>query len=261
MTAETTSFNDLFEPPTEPVESPQVDAPAKRGARRPAERSVRPDELAIGAYPIAHLLPPEVIAQGKVKTTRVLMSVVVVAVLLLGAAAVGGAYALRLSAQNQLQSVQDRNASVLAQEAKYAPARTAQNKVKLAQAAQRVGAATEVDWNAMFGKINAALPAGVTITDISGQTGNPMGAVTQDSTPLAVGRGAIVMVTVSAPDAQSVAAAADAFQKIAGVDGVGVGAVTQGTSQGAATASTAAAWSAPITISLSQAAFSGRFAQ
>lgn len=225
-------------------------------------------DLGLGAYPIAHLLPPEVVAHGKVRTTRNLMIVLVVVVLLLAVAATGGSYVYAQRAQQQLVAVQGQTSGVLAQESKYAIVRVDQNKVKLAQAAQRVGAAGEVDWDAYFAKVEALLPAGVAVTDISGQTASATAAVTQDSAPLSAGRAAIVTVTVTAPSVTTLANTTDAFRTLPGYAGAVIGALSQstasasgsGTSGSARPSAGASSWTTTITISLTQAAFSGRFA-
>jgi hypothetical protein len=231
--------------------------PAKQASAKPA------DDLRLSDYPIAHLLPPEVVAQGKVRTTRAIVIYVLIAVLILSVAAIAGSYLFAQRAQQSLQDVQSQNASVLAQEAKYAPARTALNKVKLAQSAQKVGAASEIDWNAYIAKVRAVLPAGVTITQFSGETSTPATVVTQDSAPLSQGRGAVITLTISAPDQIAIANTLDTLQKLPGYAGAFPGAITQAMGSSATPPTTGAssgAWSAPITLSLNDAAFANRFA-
>jgi len=264
--------------PTAGPEAP-AEADGKRGSRGKrgggigltSRSTPRTEELAIAAYPIAHLLPPEVVASGKVRTTRNLMCLLVVAVLVLAGAGVVGAHMYAQNAQSQLDAVQGQTGSVLAQETKYAPVRTDQGKVKLAQAAQHVGAAGEIDWTPYFAKVEALLPTGVTISDISGQTASATTAVTQDTAPLSAGRAAVVTLTVTAPDATTIANAADALQKLPGFAGDVIGALTESSGSGASAGSSSTGsapatpagptgWSSTITISLTQAAFSGRFA-
>jgi len=281
MTTSDTPIAELFGSPAERPEH-ESDAPAAqpakgRGSRTArAARASRParekraakapavDEIRLGDYPVARLLPPEIVEQGRVRTTRSIVIYLIIGVAVLAAAAVGGAYLVAQDAQRQLAAVQAQNASVLAQEAKYAPARTADSKVKLAQAAQRVGAAGEIDWTAYFGKIQAVLPQGVTITQISGETSTPAAPVTQDSAPLAQGRAAVVTVTVSAPDQASIANTLDRLQSLPGYAGAFPGAMTQGADASGSAASSPAPsaqpWSVPITLSLNADAFANRFA-
>ncbi|MFC4242433.1 hypothetical protein ACFOYW_03530 [Gryllotalpicola reticulitermitis] len=290
------SFGEILSPGTAPTAPaadgatpsvPPADEPTQRRSRGSSRRAARPDpqaapavDLQLSAYPVARLLPPEVIANGKVRTTRTLMMVLVALVLLLALTASYGARVIAHGAQNELTGVEGQNSSVLAQESKYAPVRVQQSKVQLAKAAQQVGAASEIDWTDYFAKVYALLPAGVTVTDISGQTASPTTAVTQDSAPLAAGRAAIVTLTVTAPNATAIANATDAFQKLPGYADAVIGAMTQGggspgggaTTSGSATSgsapggsaagarsATSSSWSASITISLTQAAFSGRY--
>jgi hypothetical protein len=236
----------------------QAPAPASRRRRRvdtPATASlpaITAGELPLAAYPVARLLPPEVVASGRARTTRALMCYLVALVLLLAVAATYFAHAHAMHEQQQLTAIEGQTSSVLAQEAKFSSVRAAQNRLKLAKAAQRVGAGSAIDWDAYFAKVEALLPPGTTMTDFSGQTASPIAAVPQDSAPLATGRAAIVTVTIAAPSATAIADATDAFAGLPGYARADIGAMTQGTG-GAASPG----WSAPVTISLTQAAFSG----
>lgn len=250
---------------TKASKPPKPPKPPKntRSSSAQQPRKAPADDLRLSDYPIAHLLPPEVVAQGKVRTTRAVVIYILIAVLVLSVAAIAGSYLYAQRSQQALEGVQSQNASVLAQEAKYAPARTALNKVKLAQAAQKVGAASEIDWTAYVGKIQAVLPAGVAITEFSGETSTPATAVAQDSAPLSQGRGAVITLTVSAPDQLAIANTLDALEKLPGYAGAFPGAITQKTDSSATPSTTGpstGAWSAPITLSLNSAAFANRFA-
>jgi len=212
---------------------------------------VRADELVVAGVPIARLLPPEVIASGKARATRDLMVLVIIAALVLAVAATGGSYLFAQRAQAQLDVVDAQNASVAAQESKYAPVRTVQAHVKLAQAAQHVGAASEIDWNRYFGEVAAAMPPRVVITGITGETASPTTAVSQESAPLSSSRAATVVVTIAAPTADSVADTLDALQQLPGYTGAMPASITQGASTGTSPGS----WTTTITVSLTAGAF------
>jgi hypothetical protein len=209
-------------------------------------------ELPLAAYPVARLIPPEVVASGRVRTTRILVCYLVALVLLLAVAASFVAHLHATHEQQQLTALEAQTNSVLAKEGSFSPVRADQRKLALAKAARRVGSASAIDWDAYLAKVEAVLPAGVAITDFSGQTASPIAAVPQDSVPLASGRAAIVTVTVTAPSATAIANATDAFGALPGYADAQIGAMTQGAAGAGATS-----WNAPITISLTGGAFSG----
>ncbi|AYG03003.1 PilN domain-containing protein [Gryllotalpicola protaetiae] len=281
------STSELPSPLTElltPLVETGIEEPAKRGARKrraasqtdaaggsatapkgaKAPKQPRADELVVGGTPVARLLPPEVLEKGKARTTRNLMMLVILGVLVIAGVATAGAYLLAQRGQADLSELQSQNASVLAQESKYAPVRTVQSQVKLAQAAQHVGAASEIDWSAYFAKIQAVLPANVSITALSGETASPTTAVGQDSAPLSPSRSATVTMTITAPDELTIADTLDALQQLPGYAAAFPGSLTQSAGDSASTtpasgAAAPAAWTTTITLSLSDGAFADRF--
>ncbi|WP_022882700.1 hypothetical protein [Gryllotalpicola ginsengisoli] len=257
--------------PEAPERKPRAPKPAKpaKGPRLTLTRAARADDLVIGGTPRAFLLPPEVAAVGKARQARNLVLLVLVAVVLLAGGATAGTYVLAQRAQSELAEVQSENASVVAQQARYASVRSVQSQVALAQSAQRVGAATEIDWKAYFAKIDGVLPSGVQVTAISGETASPTASVSQDAAPLSPSRAATVTLTVSASSETAIADALDAMQKLPGYADAVAGAITSGSAGAAAgtqatgdasTATASGSWTTTITLSLTDQAFSGRFA-
>lgn len=285
------STSELPSPLTElltPLVEPGTEETGKRGARKRRDtgradaadesggapkalkapkspKQPRADELVIGGPPVARLLPPEVLEKGKARTTRNLMVLVILGVLVIAGVATAGAYLLAQRGQAELADLQSQNSAVLAQESQYAPVRTVQNQVKLAQAAQRVGASSEIDWSAYFAKIQGVLPANVTITALSGETASPTTAVGQDSAPLSPSRAATVTMTITAPDELTIADTLDALQALPGYAAAIPGSLTQGTADASASTdgsgpAASAPWTTTITLSLSDGAFADRFA-
>lgn len=222
-------------------------APASRRQRRTGS-----DELPLAAYPVARLLPPEVLASGRVRTTRNLMCYLVALVLLLTIAATYFAHVYAQHEQQHLTALEGQTGAVLAQEGKYASVRTDQAELKLGAAAEHVGAGGSIDWQPYFAQVEARLPAGTVVDDISGQTASPIAAVDQDTGALAKSRAAIVTVTVTEPSSTAIANTADAFRSLPGFSTASIGPITE-TGGGAGAP---AGWSAVITVSLTPAASS-----
>ncbi|GAA4177726.1 hypothetical protein [Gryllotalpicola koreensis] len=266
-------LTELLAPPIETLTEQKSKRHGRRGGERsdaatgspraskPAKQS-RADDLVLGGAPIARLLPPEVVEAGKARATRNLMVLIILGVLVLAGVATGAAYLLAQRSQAELEAIQTQNTTVLAQQAQYAPVRSVQNQVKLAQAAQRVGAASEIDWSAYFAKVQGVMPAGVSITAISGETASPTAAIAQDSAPLSPSRAATVTLAIDAPNELTIADALDALQKLPGYTAAVPGSITQGASAaGSADTPGGSAWSTTIVVSLNDGAFANRFDQ
>ena len=119
--------------------------------------------LQLGGEPRANLLPPEVLERVKAAKTRRLLAVLVV----LSVVVAGGGYSLAaLNAaviEAQVTSAQQKTASLLAEQQKYAPAVTASSQVAMAQTTEQTGAATEVQWATFYDSLSKLLDPGVTI--------------------------------------------------------------------------------------------------
>lgn len=157
----------------------------------------RQETLVIGGEPRVDLLPLEVRKERKAKVMRRrlgLAAVGVLAIVLVGSAA---ATALSMQAQTRLSDEQARTADLLAEQSKYIEVRDVQDQVTLVQAAQQVGASTEIDWKKYLESVQATLPAGVTIDSVSIDSASPMAIYDQPTTPLQGARVATVSFTAT----------------------------------------------------------------
>lgn len=223
------------------------------GDKRPDDRSwrrPRSGELVIGGEPRVDLLPPEVVVAARERRARrgVLWLVLIVVVIAAAATVLG--YLYHQQKQDALSQLQSQNAEVVAQQGKYASARTVLNQVDQASTAQYLGTSTEVNWKSYFTQITGMLPAGASVTALNAQTGTLSGPIASNSAALIGPYVASIAVTVSAPDQNSVAQLLDSLATLPGFVSAAPGAIAQ---QGSGIQTT-------VTVYLSDAAYSGRFA-
>jgi hypothetical protein len=164
------------------------------------------EELVVGRRPRADLMPPEIIAAHRAKTTRRRMLFGLLGVIVVVVLATGGATALNVSSQLALLSAEARTAELLAEQAKYAEVRRVQDEIRLIEAGQKVGASTEIDWKAFLDDVESKLPADVAVTAVSVESSSPLLEFTQSDVPLQGVRVATVgftAVSTTLPDVTS----------------------------------------------------------
>ncbi|WP_223691859.1 hypothetical protein [Leifsonia poae] len=209
-------------------------------------------DLAVGAEPRVDLLPPEVRAQRKSRSQHRMLGVGVLGVLVLTFAGVGGASALSLTAQSDLALSQTETGSLLAQQQKFIEVRKVQEEVKLVQAAQEVGASTEIDWRDYLLKVQATLPAEVVLQTINIDSSSPLTAYTQPTVPLQGARVATLSFTAQSPTLPQVPSWLDSLASLPGFVDATPGSVTldDQTHQ----------YTVNIVMHINEAAYSKRFA-
>lgn len=142
------------------------------------------DTVVVGGAPRADLLPPEIRREHTGRKTRrkLLWGVVAVtAVVFLGT---GASYYFALTSQLSLLAAQDRTNDLLLEQQKYSEVRVIQNELSDVEAAQQVGAGTEIDWKAYLDQIETSLPDGVAIVAVDIEGASPMVDYEQPSAPL-----------------------------------------------------------------------------
>ncbi len=210
------------------------------------------DELRLGAEPRVDLLPPEVLALRQGRATRRALGVGVAAVLLLTLAAVGGSTLLSMSATQQLLTAQNATTDLLAQQQKYLDVRKIQDQVKVVQAAQQVGASTEIDWRGYLTKVQQTLPPNVTLQTITVDSASPLAAYAQSTAPLQGARIATLSFTAQSPTLPQVPSWLDSLAGLPGFVDAVPGSVTLDQQSSVYTVN--------IVMHIDQAAYSGRFA-
>uniref|UniRef100_A0A942SXP4 Fimbrial assembly protein n=1 Tax=Neobacillus citreus TaxID=2833578 RepID=A0A942SXP4_9BACI len=162
--------------------------------------------LVVGGRPHVDLLPTEVLVDRRQRAVvrRAWLGVVVVAV-----AAVTGivlASASAMQAEDTLAAERQETDSLLAQQQQYRDVRTTEAQRDLLRAAQSVGGSTEIDWQSTLRRVQASLPAGVTITGVQIDSATPFEAYTQATGPLQGQRVATLTIDAASPTLPSVPA-------------------------------------------------------
>ncbi|MGN6426709.1 hypothetical protein [uncultured Leifsonia sp.] len=183
--------------------------------------SQKRDELVIGAEPRVDLLPPEVLAARQSRSTRRALGLGVIGVLVLTLGAIGGSSLLAASANQDLVAAQNRTTDLLTQQQKYMEVRKVQDQVKVVQAAQQVGASTEIDWRDYLVKVQQTLPPEVSLKVITVDSASPLAAYAQSTAPLQGARIATLSFTADSPTLPQVPSWLDSLAKLPGfVDAV-----------------------------------------
>lgn len=109
---------------------------------------------------------------------------ILIAVLVVIAAAYGGATYLASAAQQRLDAENARTADLLAQQQEYIVVRTTQDRLATVEAARLVGSSTEIDLAAFLAEVQSRLPAGAAISTANVDTSTPLDGYAQASVPL-----------------------------------------------------------------------------
>ncbi|MGO4104371.1 hypothetical protein AB4Y63_10500 [Leifsonia sp. YAF41] len=216
-------------------------------------RQSKSDILVIGGEPRVDLLPPEVRKERQARVVRRRLGLGVIGVLLIVVLGAGAATALSIQAQAQLLAEQSRTGELLAEQAKYMEVRTVQNQVGLVRAAQQVGASTEINWKDYLQKVQATLPAGVTIDTVDVDSASPMAIYVQPTAPLQGARVATVNFTAKSTGLPDVPTWLTALTTLPGYADALPDSVTLDEATGIYTVS--------ITMHVSDAAFAQRFVE
>jgi hypothetical protein len=148
--------------------------------------------------------------------TRRSLRLALFGVFVLVVVACGGTWAWNALAQTNLASAQSQQQNLVAQQAKYSKVTTVQNAITLIKAGQIVGDATEIDWQDYLTKLQATLPAGVSLVTVSIGTADPMTAYAQSTTPLEGDRIATLAFTASSATLPSIPVWLDGLRTLPG---------------------------------------------
>lgn len=142
------------------------------------------DTVVFGGVPRADLLPPEIRREHSGRKTRRKLLWAVVAVILVVFIGTGTSYYFALTSQLSLLAAQERTNELLTEQQKYSEVRVIQTELSDVEAAQKVGASTEIDWKAYLDKVEASLPDGIAIVAVDIEGASPMVDYEQPSAPL-----------------------------------------------------------------------------
>lgn len=209
------------------------------------------DDLILGGPPRVDLLPPEVRARRRARAHRRSLLLGVAGAVVLTMLGIGAASLLSLQAQSQLQAEQQRTTRILTEQGKYVGVRTIQQRMTIVQAAQEVGASTEIDWKAYLDSIQATLPANVTVTTVTVDSATPLAIYQQATAPLQGGRVATISFTATTPSFPELPVWLTALRTLPGYADAAPDSATLDTTSGTYTVS--------ITMHVNAEAFDDRF--
>jgi hypothetical protein len=212
-------------------------------------RRTKTATVVVGGESRANLLPPEVRVQRKAKVIRRRLGFVVILLVVLVLGGTAWTRALAVQARSNLAIERANTQSLLVLQRKYVEVRKVQQQVDLIQAAQRVGTATEINWEQYLIAVQATLPTNVSLETISIDSATPF---TQATAPLQGARVATLSFTAKSSTLPQVPAWLDALTVLPGYADASPGSVTRDDT---------GAYSVSIIMHINQAAFSNRFAK
>jgi hypothetical protein len=227
--------------------APRGAAPAAPAPKRPARKT----DVIIGAQPRVDLLPPEIKAKRDSAGMRRLLVLLVIMVVLIAIGATLGARAWAQHAVDAQSSEQSRASQLLAQQRSFNDVVGVESDIALAQAAQRVGSSTEVDWKGYLDQVQATLPSNVTIKTIAVDSSSPTSAYAQPTAPLQGARVATITFSATSPDIPKVPDWLTALAKLPGYSDANPGSVAYDQATKIYTAS--------VTMHVNSAVFDQRF--
>ena len=210
------------------------------------------DVLFISGHRRVDLLPPEVRTERRGQRQRRRLTLGVTAIAVLMGLGVGAATALALTAQTELETEQARTATLLQEQGEYFAVRALQSQVALIEAAQQVGASTEIDWKDYLDAVQSTLPRSVTISTVQVDSATPLAAYTQATAPLQGLRVATVSFTATSTVLPDIPAWLTALATLDGFADALPGSVSLDEVTGSYTVT--------ITMHVNDAAFAHRFA-
>lgn len=155
--------------------------------------------IVVGGEPRIDFLPAEVKVRKQARKIFRSLVILVFAVVVL---CVGGyVYATTLSVQSQLKLAeeQERTQQLLKEQAEYAEVQTVSNLLAAATDARLVGSATEIFWQKYLGKLQSALPSGVSAESYTVDSQTALELTPVPIVPLQSDRVATITFTATVP--------------------------------------------------------------
>jgi hypothetical protein len=207
--------------------------------------------LVIGGDRRVDLLPPEVRIERRGQRQRRRLTLGVTGVAVLVACGVGASTALAMTAQTQLATEQARTETLLTEQGKYFAVRALHNQIALSEAAQQLGASTEIDWKGYLDAVQGTLPSSVAIGTVQVDSSTPFAVYTQATAPLQGLRVATVSFTATSAVLPDIPAWLNALSTLEGFADALPGSVSLDQNSGSYTVT--------ITMHVNDRAFAHRF--
>lgn len=210
----------------------------------------RPAILILGGNSKINLLPPEFRHQRKTRVLRRRLGFIILllVVLITGTVALLGAQARQ--AERDLAISQANTIYLQSQQRIYNEVRQVQNEVGTVQAAQKIGTATEIDWQEYLSSVQVTLPKNVVIETIKIDAATPFAPYTQATVPLQGARIATLSFTAVSPTLPQVPAWLISLTSLKGYADASPGSVVRNED---------GTYAVSITMHINQDAFSRRF--
>ena len=241
----------------QPAVVPSADKPKRlrKASESPGGRPKAPGKaaLVVGGVPRADLLPAEVLVDRRQRATvrRAWFGVVVVAAVVALGVAVSTMDSV--SSANQLRSVQDEGTALLQQQGQYSEVRKVESRTSLAEAAQTVGGAPEIDWSTYLQKAQGSLPVGVGIVGVTVDSASPLESYDQPTTPLQGARVATLTFEADSPTLPSIPDWLDRLRSLPGFVDANANAVTLDSNTGH--------YTVDMTLHINEQAFDGKYVE
>lgn len=165
-----------------------------------------PQGSVIPTVPRVNLLPKEIIEKRGLKSLRRVLALVVLAVILAGAAATFASTLAVNSAQEELNQEQLRTTTLLAEQRRYAEVTVVTDRLRLTEDALEYISRSDLDWSTILGMISSATPDEVLIKSLSTTTATPLERASDSSEPLvptSIGSIALEGTAETRPDVSS----------------------------------------------------------
>jgi hypothetical protein len=215
-------------------------------------RAAKSQTLEIAGEARADLLPPELRQQRHAVRIRHRLWASTAGLVVLMLLGTGIAAFQAFQGRLGLAAEQQRTVVLLAQQTKYIKVRVVQDEIGFLQAARQVGTSTEIDWQAYLNKVQATLPANVALTSVTIEAGSPLATFAQAAVPLQGSRIATLSFVATSQTLPEVPAWLDSLTTLPGYTDASPGNVARDAVTGTYTVN--------ITMHISEAAFSNRFA-
>lgn len=158
----------------------------------------------VGGAPRADLMPPEIRLRRSQLHVRRSLRLALLGVVVVVAAACAATWAFNGLAQTALTEAQAQQQALVVEQSKYSNVTTVKSSIALIKAGQIVGDSSEIDWQSYLTKLQATLPAGVTLSTVTVDSATPLKPYAQTTTPLQGGRIATLEFTASSTSLPSI---------------------------------------------------------
>jgi hypothetical protein len=204
---------------------------------------------AIGGAPRVDLMPPEIRLKRSQLRTRRSLRLALFGVFVVVVVACGATWALSTLASTSLAQAQSQAQSLLNEQLKYSNVTTIKDGIALIKAGQFVGDSTEIDWQDYLTKLQATLPAGVSLSTVTMASADPLKSYNQTILPLQGDRVATLSFTATSTTLPSIPVWLNGLKTLPGFVDATPGQVTL----------IDGSYTADVTMHISSDAFANRF--